>query len=402
MKILLVDKEEELKIGGVKMYTNRLYDFLKKRGHTVHIARFTNNPPENKHIIPIPYYISEKRSYIYVPSEKTFSMFRNILNSLKPNIVYKSLGISPFDFFIPSLCHEADVPIVGVWHADFNWEKGSYQLLAKSIFLAYLPYCRQLDLLHVFSEKMSEFYQRRGIPEERILVLPNGINTKFYSPGKSSFAKEYNIKRGILFLGRLTLQKNPEILIRSFLNLNTPKTTKLVLVGYGDLEENLKTQYTDERIIFTGAVLDEYKKRDIIRSCQIFALPSRFEGLPLALLESMSSALACIASDAGSNVETLSNAGILIPNNSLKYQLPLALKLLIEYPDFQEILGKKARKKALNDHNEEKILKALEKALEKVNKNFRLKGPPQVKPLPIEILRRNIKSLSKYLQFSLT
>ncbi len=326
-------------------------------------------------------------------------ILKKYLLKIKPDIVYISAGISPLDFLIPSVCHDLKIPIAGVWHADFNDSLSSMQVLVKSIFLAYIPFCRQLDMLHLFSDKLAKFHIRRGVKKERILILPNGIDQNFYKPGISEFGKHFNIKTGILFLGRLTLVKNPELLIRTFLKLDPPRSTKLILVGYGEQEETLREKYKDERIIFTGAVLDENKKLDIMRSCQISVLPSRAEGMPLALLEAMSCGMACIASDAGANSDLLNGCGIVIPFNKLKQELPLALKLCLDHFEFTEILGKKARQKIIDEYSQETIFARLVASLEKTIYDYQQRGLPKSKPIDInEVIMKKLTIIIKRLE----
>lgn len=382
MKIVLIDKEEGLKIGGIIVYSHRLSEFLTSYGHEVSILRFAKKQIRERNIYRLPYYLAEPRSFIFLPSEKTQQIIKSHLIKIKPDIVYTPCGLSPLDFLLPSLCHELNIPVAGVWHADFNNTISSYQILTKTLFLAYLPFVKQLDLFHVFSEKLANFYKERGIMTKRILVLPNGIDEKLYTWGISSFAKKHKIGKGILFLGRLTLQKNPEILIRSFLDLER-SDTKLVLVGHGDKEKELRKKYHDRRIIFTGAVTDEKRKLDIIRSCQIFVLPSRFEGMPLAILEAMSSGLACIASDAGSNKELLENAGIVIPSTKLNQQLPMALRICLENPEFVNLLGSKARQKVVSQYSQKMIFSHLLASFEKTIYDYQQRGSPRTKPIDI-------------------
>lgn len=394
MKIVIIDKEEGQKVGGVVIYSERLYSHLIKNGHDVSILRYAKKKPKQKHVHRIPYYLAEPRSYIFVPSEKSIVVIRKHLTKIQPDIVYTSIGMSPLDFFLPSLCHDLKIPIAGVWHADFNSSAGSYQLLAKSVFLAYLPFCRQLDLLHVFSAKFAQFYVQRGIAKKRILILPNGVEPEFYAPGTSSFTKSARITTGILFLGRLTLQKNPEALIQSFLSVKNFPDVKLVLVGHGEQERDLREKYHSNRIIFMGVEKNEERKRDIMRSCQIFVLPSRFEGMSLALLEAMSCGLACIASDAGANGELLKDAGIVIPATRVKQELPLALRILLENPDFSRKLGEKARKKILNNYAQEKIFSTLQDALKETVKDYRRRGSPPSKSLDLEkTVREKLQSI---------
>lgn len=396
MKIVLIDKEEGQKIGGLIVYSERFYNYFTKLGHEVFILRYSRQNPKPKYIFKLPYYLAETRSFIFLPTEKTLNIIRNHLEKIKPDIVYTSNGLSPLDFLLPSVCHQLKIPVVGIWHADFNYGLSSYQLFLKSIFLAYLPYCKQLDLLHVFSQKLARFYIGKGIPRKKILILPNSVDDKIYTPGPSEFGKTHGIKTGILFLGRLTLQKNPELLIKAFLDLNPPIDTKLILVGHGDQENYLKENYHDKRIIFTGAITDENRKLDVMRACRIFVLPSRFEGMPLALIESMSTGLGCIASDAGSNSELLEGAGIVISSTKLKQELPIALKICIDNPGLTLVLGEKARNKILKEFSQEMIFDRLTKAFENTIADYRKSGTTVSKPVQLdEAIFRKLKSLWK-------
>lgn len=384
MRIAIIDKEEGLKVGGIVMYNKRLQQYLSSHNHSASILRFAKIKPKENYIYHIPYYMAEPRSFIFIPSERSLIILKKYLLKIKPDIVYISAGISPLDFLIPSVCHDLKIPIAGVWHADFNDSLSSMQVLVKSIFLAYIPFCRQLDMLHLFSDKLAKFHIRRGVKKERILILPNGIDQNFYKPGISEFGKHFNIKTGILFLGRLTLVKNPELLIRTFLKLDPPRSTKLILVGYGEQEETLREKYKDERIIFTGAVLDENKKLDIMRSCKIFVLPSKFEGMSLALLEAMSTGLACVVSDAGSNRELVAHAGIMIRETKLDQELSPILRILLEHAEITNLLGLKSREKVLKQYSQNYIFQNLTRALQETIIDYRKRGSPKTQPLNLD------------------
>lgn len=370
MKIVMIDKEEGQKVGGIVVYNKRFSEYLSHHGHSIHTLRFTQKRITENNIYPIPFYMAESRSFIFLPSEKTIEIIRNYLLKIKPDIVYMMLGMSPLDIFIPSLCHDLGIPVAGIMHADFNSTRGSYQLLTKSFFLTYSPICRQLDFLHVFTEKMKDFYVRHGVKKNRISVIPNGVNPDIYAPGNSKFARKKHISKGILYLARITLQKNPEALIQSFLSLPPDTGYKLLMVGPGDQLDTLRQRYRNRRVLFIGPVIDEREKIDIIRSCGIYVLPSRFEGMPLALLEAMSCGLACIASDAGSNRELLKDAGFIIPVGRMKQELPTILRLLTTYPELTAVLGRKARQKIISDYSQEILFGKLTDQLRTVNEEF--------------------------------
>ena len=394
MKIVILEKEEALGIGGIVMHNTRLADYLKKTGHTVSIIRFSNNKKRERNVFYIPYHIAERRTFIFVPSEKTDNLLRKYLRKIKPDIVHFCLGISPFDLFIPNICHDLKIPVVGIIHGDIGKGNSAYNFIGKSVFLAFIPILNQLDSFIVFSEESRKFFIKHGINSKKIQVIPNGVDTNLYSPGASQFYIKHNLKKCVVFVGRMTKIKNPEVLIKSFLEINPNKNTKLVLVGTGDLEKELKEMYGDDRIIFTGLIKDEEKKIDILRSCQIFVLPSGYEGMSLALLEAMSSGLACIATDVGAHPELLKNAGIVIPHNNLSHGLPMALNMLLENPWLVAEFGKRARKKILKSYSNETIMPKYVELYQETVAGFQKNG--YQKTSPIDLASPIIKRLEKF------
>lgn len=365
MRIAIIDKTEPTGFGGFQSFSNNLNSYLRSHGHDAYFFRYSNDRQTDAYVIPLPYYIREPRTYVFVPSIHIHRIITTNLLRLKPDIIYLYIGLSPFDFVLPFIAKKLHIPVAGVWHADYNPSINMMQMFIKAALLYYMPLCRQLSLLHVFSEKMKRFHVDYGVSEDNILVLPNGVDARFYSPGPSQFAEEHGIRTGILFLGRLSAQKNPTVLIQSFLSINPPKNTKLVLVGGGDMEKSLRRRFNDPRIVFTGAVLDKKRKRDIIRSCHIFVQPSLMEGVSLALLEAMATGMASITSDAGSNQTLLRNAGDIIPIAQLPTELPKKLSEYLNNPTKVDRMKKQARQNVVRGFTEEKIFGTLINAFEK-------------------------------------
>ena len=366
MKIVLIQKEETETIGGIEVYNQRLREYLLRNGHEVYILRFAKKEQKDPNVFRIPYHIDlDKNFFILLPSTQTLGIIHDYLKRIKPDIVYTCIGMSPWDFFLPALCKQLHIPLSGVWHVDFHNATVTYRLGIKSLFAAYLPFCLQLDLLHVFSSKLKTFYATKGVNHKKIVTIPNGVNTNRYAPGPSRFAKKHNIENGILFLGRLTDQKDPESLIQAFLKLRLPEHTKLILIGSGDKEKKLKEKYNNKNIIFTGQMINESQKIDIMRSCQIYVLPSKFEGAPIALLEAMSTGLACITTNVGSNDMVVKNVGIILSSQNIKSELQKTLQHMLTHPEYTQRLGKNARTKILEHFNEEKTFSYLIGAFKK-------------------------------------
>jgi glycosyltransferase involved in cell wall biosynthesis len=58
-----------------------------------------------------------------------------------------------------------------------------------------------------------------------------------------------------------------------------------------------------------------------------------------------------IATDVGADAEALRGAGVIVDLKSLEEQLPLALRMLIEYPDFRRELAVRARQRAVEEYS---------------------------------------------------
>ena len=101
-------------------------------------------------------------------------------------------------------------------------------------------------------------------------------------------------------IGRFCFQKNQEFLIKIFCEVLKEKPcAKLLLVGIGpdtDRIRNLvKVCGVEDKVIFTGARNDTNR---IYQAMDVFVLPSRYEGLPVVLVEAQAASLPCVVSDA--------------------------------------------------------------------------------------------------------
>lgn len=140
-------------------------------------------------------------------------------------------------------------------------------------------------------------YAGRFAPADRVHLIPNGVDTRVFAPSDNDVCATPPI---ILFVGRLTNQKNLETLIQAVARLPAP--VQLRLIGDGPLRNQLyaaaQALGVDVRflgVVPYGALLDHY------RTASAFVLPSLIEGHPKVLIEAMSCALPCVVSDCDGN-----------------------------------------------------------------------------------------------------
>ena len=157
------------------------------------------------------------------------------------------------------------------------------------------------------AEKLSKFYRKvvvpsnatkrdaiamLRIPEERITVIPEGIDLDKYRPGDKSE------EPFILWLHRAKKYKNPFKAIEAFelaRSMGLKKDVKLVMAGGGDLEPQLREEVKKhDGVVYLGKVSEEEKLK-LLRSAWLFLSTSFIEGWGLSVLEASASGTPTIA-----------------------------------------------------------------------------------------------------------
>jgi|tagenome__1003787_1003787.scaffolds.fasta_scaffold20900679_2 glycosyltransferase involved in cell wall biosynthesis len=161
-----------------------------------------------------------------------------------------------------------------------------------------------------------------GIPPVRLREMPRPADTDFVVGG----------------IGRLHRQKGFDLLVRAMVRL---PGAHLLLVGDGPEREPLQALADElgvaERMTITGW---SDRSTDWLSAMDAVALPSRFEGLPLVLLEAMACGRAVVGTNVGSIGDALldERTGLVVPLDD-EVALAAALNRLREDPDLRSRLG---------------------------------------------------------------
>ena len=164
----------------------------------------------------------------------------------------------------------------------------------------------------VFTEdQKAEVNSRYGVDLEKIKVIPNGVEEKFYYDKPRTLHK----KPRLLFVGRLDIQKNLQLLLNALDGISEQFET--TIVGEGSLSSELKKMAKDlklKNVKFVGRK-DDKELLNYYRQSDIFVLPSEREGMPLVLLEAMAMGLPIVATDVTGTRDVVKNGenGLLVP-----------------------------------------------------------------------------------------
>jgi glycosyltransferase involved in cell wall biosynthesis len=132
-----------------------------------------------------------------------------------------------------------------------------------------------------------------------------------------------------------------------------------LVVGHGSDRRRLERRYGSRQVHFAGQVSDEAQRIAMLRAMDVFVLPSAVEGLSLSLLEAMACGAPTVATDVGSDGEALRGAGLVLDPRELDGQLRLALRTLLDFPDFRVELGRLARARIVERYSLEQTIDRL-------------------------------------------
>jgi len=173
------------------------------------------------------------------------------------------------------------------------------------------------DVVVVLAQRELRAY-REFIPEQNVVVIPNGIDCRPFAAVPTVNAPADKPLR-LLFVGRLDRAKGLyEILQGMRLATELGVDARLIVAGSGPEEDRLK-RYAQAlgvapRTIFAGAVFGRDKVK-LMCGSDVMLLPSYSEGLPYALLEAMAAGLPVIATAVGAIPDVMSEGihGCIVP-----------------------------------------------------------------------------------------
>jgi glycosyltransferase involved in cell wall biosynthesis len=180
-------------------------------------------------------------------------------------------------------------------------------------------------------------------------VVPLGIDVARFGSGRPVLEK----REGRPLVGnvaRLAPQKDHRTLVAAAALL---PDVDFAIAGEGELRSELERS-AGENVRFLGARADI---PDVLASLDVFAFPSLFEGLCLAVIEAQAAGVPVVATAVGGIKETVveGETGLLVPTRDPE-ALASAIRRLLEHPDEAARLAAEARRRALERYSEERMV----------------------------------------------
>ena len=219
----------------------------------------------------------------------------------------------------------------------------------------------------------AEQYRSMGVPEEKIAIIPNGIDLSEYAelPPKGYFKKKLNVPENlkiILYLGRIHKIKDIDFLVKAYANLINEMNCKdavLVIAGPDDgYLEKVKSLVqglgVSNHVLFTGPLYGEDKLAAYVDS-EVYVLPSRYETFPMTVLEVYACGKPVVASKVGGLKDLVINGetGILVDIGNAD-QLARAILSLLNNGREAEEMGSRGKQLVKDKFSIEAVIGRLE------------------------------------------
>lgn len=205
-----------------------------------------------------------------------------------------------------------EVPVIDYLHCeDETWYSGGYPMFS-------VTYSRLLSRTMTTSRHLRDWCTQRGADSRKTEVVYINIDPVAVrqDPAKrQAIRKELGINDKtalIIYVARLTPQKQPEVLIDALNHLyESEKNFRCVIIGDGPEKEpflaKLKKSPAARKLHYLESLPNE-KVMEYLDAADIFFLPSAFEGIALAIFEAMAKELAIIGAAVGGQDELVTKA----------------------------------------------------------------------------------------------
>ncbi len=216
------------------------------------------------------------------------------------------------------------------------------------------------------SEEAAKEALKIGVGRNSVVTIPNGVDTSRFRPLESDLreSEREGLMReqfpadcdpGCLLIGSVSALrpvKNLSMLVEAFAAFESSPAAgsegaRLIIFGEGPSREELERLVEDlgleRKVLFPG---HSDRPEEYLPLLDVFVLPSRSEGVPLALLEAMSCGLACAASRVGGMPDVLGDCGVTFELDDHAGLGEILGRLAADAPYRQE-LGRRARIRAM-------------------------------------------------------
>jgi glycosyltransferase involved in cell wall biosynthesis len=272
-------------------------------------------------------------------------LLRLLLHRPKPDILHVHTGHALIPEMVSLAARLRRLPYIAHQHLMVRPSSAVGRVLLPIYYrLLYAPFLRRAERVICLTNAMrAELITTFDVDPDRVVVVPNGVDRHRF--------RQHTVSRSdaeLLFVGRLTPQKNVDALLEAVAKLRDVGQKPMVrIVGEGEERDRLQLKAAGlllSNVVFEGRrtsseVADDYACATAV------VLPSTHEGMPLVLLEAMAAGAPVVAS----NLPEIAEAGgdaILTVDPLTPGTLAEALGRVLDDPRLRDRLSEAGRTRA--------------------------------------------------------
>ncbi len=327
---------------------------LKYNIKVIYFYSTTHEYVFDKNVELINLFNATKEEFLSIKKSKRIKMLKQAIKRVDPNVIFPFLNhVCIYSFF-------ATFNTKYLKRVVFTERINPKYLNFKSRFIKKLLLNTFIKRFVVQNEGEKHFYNKRI--QRKTCIIPNQLNNNYFS-----YKKEYsNELKTFIGIGRLSDQKNFSMLIKAFSKID--KDCRLLIYGQGEEKENLQTLIKSLKLE-NKVFLMGHKNNigEIYNDADAFVMPSKFEGMPNALLESLAIGLPSIATDFdfGPREIAMQVKSLIVCDNNEDKLTKAMLHLMDNYKNICEIAFKE-RSYFKNNFSQERIEKLWVELIESV------------------------------------
>lgn len=234
------------------------------------------------------------------------------------------------------------IPIMTEIHGDYYFKYFSSQKILDRIYKQITSQVwKNSTIIRSLNQKMSCDLDDLGVKNNIVRVIPNRVSLSTFNNPKMRFDLNGPIK--IISVGRFVEDKGYSVAINAINDLKEQLDLLLILVGGGELYNNLNSLKRGNENIHLRDWTTQPELCDLLRNSDIYIQSSLSEAMPRSILEAMAMRLPIIATKVGVIQGVLNDHenAILIEPNSVD-ELKKALLSLISNHDLRRQIAKRA------------------------------------------------------------
>jgi glycosyltransferase involved in cell wall biosynthesis len=258
----------------------------------------------------------------------------------------------------------ADAGWLNIAHAKKDARGGDLEILLKKSIggrATLKQLCTSGVFFQVLSTRCIAYLTSHGIRAERTWHLPNGVDAEKFRPAPDRRPDPASAERAMICVARLVYSKGLDVLLHAWGRMMAEPgewrahlEPRLRLVGGGLLREQLERIVAElgigDSVEFLGPRADIV---DLLQQSWGFVLPSRYEGMPNALLEAMACGLPCVGTRVSGSEDIIADGeNALLVEPEQPAQLARALRRIIEDGELAGRLGQRGRLTVLREYQQ--------------------------------------------------